>query len=44
VWAQCLLKGVCVGSDLGSAVEEKVMANPRGGDIGYGSAYVNKYM
>ena len=27
-----LVKGVCVGSDVGSAIEEKVTANPRGGD------------
>ena len=27
-----MLKGVYVGSDLGSAVNEKVMAIPRGGD------------
>ena len=24
--------GVCVGPDVGSAIEEKVTANPRGGD------------
>jgi hypothetical protein len=32
-----------VGSDLGSAVNEKVMAMPRGG-IGYGSAHVKLYI
>ena len=27
-----LVKGVCVGSDVGSAIEEKVTANARGED------------
>ena len=27
-----LVKGVCVGPDIGSAIEEKVTANPRGED------------
>ena len=27
-----LVKCVCVGSDVGSTIEEKVTANPRGGD------------
>jgi len=27
-----LVQGVCLGSDVGSTIEEKVTANPRGGD------------